>query len=227
MMRSSRVIRPARILPEAFQVVVPESVSALYPDGAIPGPDLRESAEERERNLRRSLEDLERRLADRQDTHGRELKDLKERMEASTREQIDAAVNGFTSMVDDFVAQRAEFLKSSEETLVRLAVAVAKKIIGDAVQIQEDAVLETVRNALRHVQEKENVVVRVHPEDLKIVREHRSEWLSIVEGSGSLDIEEDERVRRGGCLVETEAGNVEAQIDKQIQTLERMLVERV
>ena len=75
--------------------------------------------------------------------------------------------------------------------------------------------------------EKEKVVVRVHPNDLKTVREHRSEWLSMLEGTRSLEIVEDERISAGGCLVETEAGNVEAQIERQIKVLERALIETV
>ena len=72
--------------------------------------------------------------------------------------RIEEAVDRFASMVDDFKAQRTDLLKSSEETLVRLAVTVAKKIVGDAVEVQPEVVLETVRRALRHVQEKENLV---------------------------------------------------------------------
>ena len=124
-------------------------------------------------------------------------------------------------------AQQRDLLLQSEETVVRIAVAVARKIVGDAIAVRDDAVLETVRNALKHVVEKESVSIHVNPEDLKIVREHGSEWLAALEATRSLEVQEDERIGRGGCLVETEAGNVEAQIDKQLKALERALVEEV
>ncbi len=136
-------------------------------------------------------------------------------------------VGRFTSMMDDFAAQQSDLVRSSEETVVRLAVAVARRILGDVVAADEEAVLETVRRALKQVVEKENVIIHVNPEDLRIVREHGSEWLGRLEGTRSLEIQEDERIGRGGCLVETESGNVEAQIEKQLKTLERALIEKV
>jgi len=226
-MRSSRVIRPTRILPDAFQVVVPANVPVSSARGGVCEQESHEAREERESELRRALEDLEQRLAEERAVHEKEVIDLGTRAADSAREQVSEAVASFASMVDNIAAQRADLLKTAEEAVVRLAVAVARRIVGDAIRVDEETVLETVRRALRHVQEKERLVVRVNPEDLRIVREHRSEWLSIVEGSGSLDIEEDERIRRGGCLVETEAGNVEAQVERQVQTVEKALVERV
>ena len=192
-----------------------------------PEPGAAISPEARERDLRGTIQELERRLEAQAQAHAEELRRTEaEVIEAMTR-RVEEAVSAFGSMVRDFHAQREDLLKSAEEAVVRLAVTLARRIVGDAIQIDDEVVLETVRSALGHVQEKEAVVVRVNPRDLKIVREHGSEWLSIVEGTGSLEIVEDERVRPGGCLVETEAGNVEAQIEKQIQTLEKALVERV
>ena len=226
-MHLSRVIRPTRVLPDAFQVIVPENIPASSTGSAVLEVDPQESQEEREQDLRRALQDLEQRLAEQGAMHKQKMRDLEAGAAESVRAQVDEVVARFSSMVDDFAAQRVDLLKMSEEVVVRLAVTVARRIVGDAIEINEEVVLETVRRALKHVQEKESLVIRVNPEDLKIVREHRSEWLSIVEGSGSLDVEEDERIRKGGCLVETEAGNVEARIDRQIQTLEKALVERV
>ena len=44
---------------------------------------------------------------------------------------------------------------------------------------------------------------------------------------GDLEIVEDDRIGAGGCLVETEAGNVEAQIEKQLKGLEQALIEMI
>lgn len=222
-MRSSRVIRPARVLEDSFQVLVP-CPSTSEPEGECGGEsEVARGALERERELQVELQARERQWEEREEAHAEELR----RAEARASEEIGKAVERFTSIVDDFMAQREDLLKSSEETVVRLAVAIARRIVGEAVEVNDEIVLEAIRRALKHVVDKENVAVRVNPRDLKIVREHRSDWLGIVEGTRSLEIEEDERIHPGGCLVETEGGNVEAQIGKQIQTLEKALVERV
>lgn len=176
-------------------------------------------ARRQEQELRAALGDLEKRWVERE----KEFAGAESRAE----EKVAEAVKRLTSIADDFMAQREDLFKSAEETVLRLAVAIARRVVGDIVAVKEDVVLETVRRALGYVVEKERVTVRVNPEDLRTVREHQSEWLDLVEGTRSLNIEEDERIRKGGCLVETETGNVEAQIEKQLQTLERVLVETV
>lgn len=219
-MPSSRVIRPAKVLPEGFQVLLPDIGSRR---GSSRGTEDRELSDaERLQQLEGALEAFQKRWEEREAEHASEMQSADERAAERVREAVDR----FTSVVTDFVAQREDLLKSAEGTVIRLAVAVARKIVGEAIEANEEIVLEAVRKALKHVVEKEMVQIRVHPEDLKIVREHRSDWLSIVEGTRSLEIEEDDRIRRGGCLVETEAGNVEAQVDKQIQLLEKVLMER-
>ena len=220
---SSRVIRRTRVLPDAFPVSVPAETPRSLSTGKDSPPDDLTATRERERKLRKALADLKNEWKKREEEYAKELEEAVLR----ASEPAQDIVKRFSSVVDDFLAQRTEMLRSSEESLVRLAVAVARRIIGDTVVVNQDAVLDTVRRALKQVMEKESVIIRVNPEDLRTVREHGSEWLSLVEGTHSLDIIDDERISRGGCLVETEAGNVEAQIEKQIRTLERALVEKI
>jgi flagellar assembly protein FliH len=226
-MPSSRVLRPTRILPDTFQVVVPEGAARDshrpdLPEGAA-GP----TPEEEVKDLSGALQRLEERWDEREKEYADELRRVEAEARRSAEKLVEETVSGFTSVVDDFLAQREEMFRTSEESVVRLSMAIARRVIGEEISANSEAVLNTVRGALKHILEKEHVVIRVHPEDLRVVREHASEWLGIVEGTRSLEIEEDERIRRGGCLVETESGNVEAQIEKQLQTLEKSLLEKV
>ena len=226
-MPSSRVIRPTRILPEAFQVVVPVDLvrvgDSIDGSGGVAEP----TAEEKVRDLAGALRQMEERWEEREAEYAERLRAVEAEARKSAETLVEEAVSGFTNVVDDFLAQREELLKTSEESIVRLSVAIARRMVGEEISENPEVVLSTVRRALKHIREKEHVVVRVNPEELKVVREHASEWLAIVEGTKSLEIEEDERIRRGGCLVETESGNVEAQIERQLQTLEKTLVEKV
>lgn len=212
---TTRVIRTNRILTESCVVGLPA--------GGRGEATPEESARERERMALVRLAEMQKRWEEREAAMEAEIAAARGEAERPVKDIVER----FTSMITDFVTQQRELVRSSEETVVRLAVAMARRIVGDAIAVDEDTVLGTVRRALGHVVEKEQVVVRVHPGDLRVVREHGSEWLAALEGTRSLEIQEDERIARGGCLVETEAGNVEGQIEKQLQTLERALVEAV
>jgi flagellar assembly protein FliH len=141
--------------------------------------------------------------------------------QAEVRLQIEA----FTAMVDDLDAQRKRLIKESESAVVRLSCEIASKIIGKLAELDEKVVVDIVKGALNHLADKQKMVIRVNPGDLDVLRRYESEWLTAAGDTGSVEIREDSRMKRGGCLVEGESGSVEAQIDRQIQVIEKALVE--
>jgi flagellar assembly protein FliH len=143
----------------------------------------------------------------------------------ASRAELVKHVATFTSMVDDLVSQRRRLVTESELAVVRLSCEIARKIVGKIAEIDETTVVEVVRNALSHLSNRLKVTIRVNPEDLEILREHESEWLASSGCTGAVEIHEDARIKRGGCLIEGESGSVEAQIDRQIEVIEKALVE--
>jgi len=56
------------------------------------------------------------------------------------------------------------------------------------------------------------------------IRGHRDEYTSSVEGIESLEIVADRRVSPGGCVVETNTGNVVADLDAQLEEIKENLI---
>jgi flagellar biosynthesis/type III secretory pathway protein FliH len=140
-------------------------------------------------------------------------------------DQIGQKAASFTTMVDDLISQRQRLISESERAVVQLACTVARRIIGETVKIDEQVIVDIVKNALRHLSDKQKLAIRVNPEDLETLKKYETEWMAAARGCGTVEIEEDSRIKRGGCLVEGESGNVEAQIDRQIEVIDRALVE--
>jgi type III secretion protein L len=114
-------------------------------------------------------------------------------------------------------------LKTSEQAMVRLAVRVAEKIIGEHLRSSPDLIVSIVREALKSVRSEKGITIRVHPDDVEILRQsiHRLQDLLSgchikVIGSGA--------VASGGCIVESELGVVDAQLETQLKCLEEALL---
>jgi flagellar biosynthesis/type III secretory pathway protein FliH len=88
-------------------------------------------------------------------------------------------------------------------------------------------ILEIVRDALGHLADKQKVTIRVNPADAEALRNHSSEWAEATGAGSTVEIAEDMRIKRGGCLIEGESGSVEAQLDRQIEMIEKALMEAV
>jgi flagellar assembly protein FliH len=139
--------------------------------------------------------------------------------------EVAETVKSFASMADDLASQRRRLVKESEEVVVRLACEIAKRIVGKIAVLNQKTVIEIVKNALTHLADKQKIVIRVNPDDLTTLRKCEDEWLASAGSIGAVEMREDNRIKRGGCLIEGESGSVEAQIDRQIEVIQKALLE--
>jgi flagellar biosynthesis/type III secretory pathway protein FliH len=146
---------------------------------------------------------------------------------AGRREAEESAqdrIKAFTCMVDDLASQRKRLVGESEEAVVRLSCEIARRVVGAVARIDENLVVEVVRNALSHLADKQKLVIRVNPEDRAVLESREKDWVASA-GTGRVEITADARIKRGGCLVEGVSGSVEAQIDRQMEVMEGALLE--
>jgi flagellar biosynthesis/type III secretory pathway protein FliH len=121
---------------------------------------------------------------------------------------------------------RDRLLAAAERDLVRLAVTVAGRIVGEEGMAAESARASAAR-ALAQVRARRVVTLRVHPEDAETVRRAEPRLRGLLEHPGALDLREDPAVGRGGAVVETEAEGVDARLQAQLELLLRAMEEAV
>lgn len=137
--------------------------------------------------------------------------------------QLARTVSSLQGVVDEARAQRQSVIENAEPELVRLAMSIAERIVHEQISVDPNVVLENVRQALTRLVGREVVTLRVNPADLDTIRAHRD---SI---AGANDVEhlrvvEDQRVDRGGVIVETDAGTIDAKVSTQIREARRTLL---
>ena len=122
------------------------------------------------------------------------------------------------------VGNLRSFLHSqAEREVVRLALKVARKIIHREIKADPDIIQTLVRVALSHVAEKSPVTVHLNPVDYNYLQEQRSE-LSQAEGR-DIALLADKSIERGGCLVHTECGDIDARIEEKFREVENSFFE--
>jgi flagellar assembly protein FliH len=126
------------------------------------------------------------------------------------------------NLVDMARVERHKLMESAEPELVRLAVGIAERVLHQQIALDRGVVVEMAKVAIARLVEKESVTVRVNPGDLERMREHRDELLD----SGEIKnfrVVEDQRVDRGGVVVETDGGTIDARISTQLNEAKRVL----
>jgi type III secretion protein L len=144
--------------------------------------------------------------------------------EEARRAGYEEGLTRWNESVVQAVGAHDRLLKDSEQALVRLAVRIAEKIIGGHLQSAPDAVVEIVREALKSIRSEKNLVIQVNPEHVETLRQsiHR---LHDLLGSGcQVKVVANAAISPGGCIVESELGVIDAQLETQLKCLEEALL---
>lgn len=94
--------------------------------------------------------------------------------------------------------------------VLQLALAVARNLVGSALQARPEIVQDCVEQALKQLAQNYGPVrLVVNPRDSELVRG----LLETAQLAGGWSLKEDERITRGGCKVETAAGEIDATLE--------------
>jgi len=128
--------------------------------------------------------------------------------------------------VREVVEARSHLIAESEEALVRLAVDVAAKIVKADVELHPDRVLNVLEGALRKAFVRDRLTVVCNPADLQLIEDGQDGLAARVGTLQHLELIGDRRVQRGGVVVRTDAGDVDATIDSQLERLREAMLGR-
>jgi len=119
-------------------------------------------------------------------------------------------------------AERQKLIEAAEPELVRLALGIAERVLHQQIALDRGVVVEMAKVAIARLIERDTVTVRVNPADLERMREHRDELIAIADVK-NLRVVEDRRVDRGGVVVDTDAGTIDARISTQVEEVRKIL----
>ncbi|MGI9539327.1 MAG: FliH/SctL family protein [Miltoncostaeaceae bacterium] len=129
------------------------------------------------------------------------------------------AVAAARSLIDELEAERQRRPDAAAEDVTIVALEIAARLVRAEVQVHPERVLDVVKGAIRRASQRDVLLVRVHPDDLALVRDATPDLMSQMGGVDRLDVIEEPRVSRGSCVLETPAGDVDATFPTQLERL--------
>jgi flagellar assembly protein FliH len=138
-------------------------------------------------------------------------------------QKIEAVMRRYGESMLELGKLRSALYLQVEREVVKLAVEVAKKIVHREIQVDKDIIQTLVRVALSHVAEKSAVTVHLSPQDYNHLLALRGE-LSQSEGR-DISLLADKSIERGGCLIQTECGDIDARIEEKFREVEQAFFE--
>lgn len=120
--------------------------------------------------------------------------------------------------------QAGQIIAGAEQEVLELALKVAQKIIGRDLEREPEVLMDIVANCTEAARSSKAMILRVHPEDGKLLREKRPRLMELIGRAVDLSIRDDSEVERGGCMIQTEYGKIDGQIRTQFEMLRNVLM---
>lgn len=137
------------------------------------------------------------------------------------KKQYEDLLNEAESVLKSAQTEHRQLLDGMEEDIINLAIAIAKKVIGNEVLLNKENVIMLVKQALGKCPDREACVIRVSSEDYEFVDGSREKIMSMYTGLDCLEIKKDACLKPGSCIVDTHYGSVDASIDTQLEHIEQ------
>ncbi len=128
------------------------------------------------------------------------------------------------TMTESIQNRRQEILDNTEQQIVDLVVLMTRKVVKILGENQKNVIMANVVQALKKVKGRGEVTLRVNLADVKLTTDHISDFIRQVENIKNIHVVEDSSVERGGCIVETDFGAIDARISSQLSEMETKIL---
>ncbi|NOY57899.1 MAG: hypothetical protein GXO75_03065 [Calditrichaeota bacterium] len=141
-------------------------------------------------------------------------------------EEIRQLFETFNQSIEMHFGMVEKRMKTVENNVITLALAVAQKVIDKELDVNPNIVRATVEKALQRMDEDTNVVIQVNPEDREIIEKYWDE-ITKTDSVNGWKLEAKSGIGRGGCIIKSANEIIDATIESQMKLVEQVLAESV
>ena len=135
------------------------------------------------------------------------------------RSEMHELVNGVVKSLREAVPQ---VIRDTETMVVSLALEIAQKLVGE-MPISVPMLESVIRDALTEAEVTTQMTIRLHPADLELLQNAESPLLKQDAEGSEIRFLPSSEVTRGGCVVQTRFGTVDARRETKFDLLKRSL----
>lgn len=134
-------------------------------------------------------------------------------------EDFRSKLENLTRTFQQFEVEKQNFFRKSEQLLIDFTLKLTEKILGEVPRFLSGFIARSVKKVLDILGNEAKVEVYLNPQDMEDFKELHRSFERALPNAERIVVKPDERITRGGCVVDTENGKIDARIETQVQTL--------
>jgi flagellar assembly protein FliH len=138
------------------------------------------------------------------------------------RQTYDELVRKWNSLLDGVASERKKLIGELHPLLIELVSNALTLCLKNEAEKSSNLVLGLAEEVLKKAQDRVHLKLHLNPEDVVEVETQKAR-LRLSVGAGMLELMPDARIEKGGCVLETEAGSVDARISTVVSQIKESL----
>ena len=138
-------------------------------------------------------------------------------------ETVKPLENMLENLVGEITAFKDNLPQRLEPEVVSIVLNISAKIIKDTLETDRDVIVRNVQHAFRELADKSFIKIRIHSEDYNRMNDFKPQILEQFHDIEKMEIVADESIDRGGAVIETNEGSIDATIKNQMQKLHGLI----
>jgi flagellar assembly protein FliH len=137
------------------------------------------------------------------------------------QQKLDPVLNRLNGIIAELTSLRKRTRAEAEDDAMKLAIAIARRLLYRELATDPDAILGLVKAAFDKLNARETHRLRVSPSDAAAIHEHRAK----LQLPPALEIVSDGSLTPGSAIFETARGDLDASVDTQLAEIDRGLTD--
>jgi flagellar assembly protein FliH len=143
----------------------------------------------------------------------------------TSRDGLSTTLPAMKAAVQALVIERDRWLAEWEAIAVRLAAGIAEKLIKRRLELNPDVAHDMIKNALQLAAGTPRITLRLHQDDAALLGEHAADIVRTLAFAGEAEIVSDASLTRGGCVIQTKHGTIDARLETLLERIVSELLE--
>lgn len=140
------------------------------------------------------------------------------------RALLDEIAPNWAEQLERFSEEREQLMEEARKEIISFGLELAQRIVQRVIQQEEGVCVDQVSEAIRLIGRPTQMRISVSPEDLPVLERALPGVLQAARLGDDVELIEDPTITRGGCVLSTPEGSIDATIETQLDRIADTLI---
>lgn len=132
------------------------------------------------------------------------------------KQELKISLSSFDKALKEIELLKEDILRQCEGALIKVVYELASRIALREISMNREPIVELLKSLVLELQSADSITIKLHPNDFNFVEELRQKKVKEIEKLERIKLIAQESVSEGGCLVETNYGEIDATIEQRV-----------